>query len=188
MSTDDDYKLKGLTQQPVVAERHLDQSARESTAGSVTIRVHLPECVSTSMGATWRCGYAVFGLPGLPSSYDAELALKAGEVWFAEGEDALQALLVALGGIRSLVDEVEKEFGVVLVWPPRADWGHMLPKWVTQIFGREYERRLLDVMAEEEERMLQERAPNPYSWDDPRHLSQLRLYDTPDGDSNDAQE
>ncbi|HEV7957224.1 MAG TPA: hypothetical protein VGP10_08695, partial [Marisediminicola sp.] len=124
---------------------------------------------------TWRCGYALLGLPAIPAIYGPGHDLEPGEVWFAGGDDSFEALKFAFAHTRAMLDRVEEEFGVVYVWPPRADWGHLAPRWVEQEYGRQYEQRLLDVMEQEETRLSETRFPNPYEWTDPRHpREQLR--------------
>ena len=168
--------FKGSTRQPVVAERQL---VARGSANSLTIRVHQPELGTASTGQPWRCGSVLLGLPGIPSFYGPESELTADEVWFADGEDSLHALLIALADIRSMIDRVEEEFGVQYEWPPRLDWGHMVPQWITQIYGRKFEQHLTDVMLAEAERLINARTPNPYAWDDPRHPSQIMRHQWP---------
>jgi hypothetical protein len=162
---------KGTTHQPVIAERQLVR-ADGSDADVVTIRIHQPELRHPDAIHPWFCGYAIFGLPGIPEFYGPDVP-GPDEVWFGNGEDSFQALALAFADVRALVERVEQEFDVEYTWPARGDWGHMLPRWVTGYYGRQYERRLLDVMEAEETRMVEARFPNPYAWNDPRHPSQI---------------
>lgn len=50
-----------------------------------------------------------------------------GEVWFDSGEDSCAALTLVLADVRAMLVRVEEEFNVTYAWPPRADWGHMVP-------------------------------------------------------------
>jgi hypothetical protein len=92
-----------------------------------------------------------------------------GEAWFAACQDSFDALMMAFVYVRGMIDGVEGEFGVTYAWPPRADWGHMVPHWVSRAYGRQFEQRLLAVMLQEETRLIDARTPNPYAWIDPRH-------------------
>lgn len=152
----DETSFKGVTGAPVIAERQL---MREGSRDHATIRIHQPELGNTTADMPWRCGYIVEGLPGLPEMYGAEMTLVGGEVWFADGQDSLNALVVALANIRTLIDMVEEEYHCVYVWPLRERGGHMLPAMVTQAYGREHERSLLEAMDRESERILRKRKP-----------------------------
>lgn len=161
---------KGPTQQPVIAERQLIQVG---TNDSLTIHIHQPELGGAVPDWPWRCGFALLGLSAMPAFYGPESALADGDVWFADGQDSFDALMVALLYVRGMIDRVEEEFGVTYAWPVRADWGHMVPHWVTLTYGRAHEQRLLNVMEQEETRLIETRMPNPYAWDDPRHPSEI---------------
>jgi hypothetical protein len=160
---------KFITRQPVIAERTL---VARGTDDHLTLRIHQPELGGTVAEWPWRCGFVLEGLPSIPKYYGPDAALAQGEAWFVDGQDSFDALMVALIYVRGMIDCAEKEFGVRYVWEARADWGHMIPRWITLTYGRQFEERLLDVMGDEETRLLKARTPNPYAWDDPRHPSQ----------------
>ncbi|MDB6035824.1 MAG: hypothetical protein JWM16_6162 [Verrucomicrobiales bacterium] len=48
---------------------------------------------------------------------------------------------------------------MVLAWPPYADLGHMVPRWVSQHYGREFERRIIEAGEVEKARLIQARRP-----------------------------
>lgn len=145
--------FKGSTTQLVIAERELVYA---SGSQPVLIRVHAPELGAVWEGQSWRCGYSVTGLPGIPAFYDGD-TFEPEEVWFAGGEDSFAALALALAEIRALLDRVEEDFGVTLVWPPEADLGHMVPKWIPQHYGRAFERHIIDAGEAELSRLIEAR-------------------------------
>jgi hypothetical protein len=159
---------KGRTTQPVIAERQLTYA---SASQPIVITLHAPEKGAVWEGQSWRCGYHVSGLPGVPAFYDGD-TFEPDEVWFAGGEDSFEALALALMEIRALLDRVEEEFAVALTWPPQADLGHMVPQWINQHYGRDFEKCVIEAAEQEETRLIAARVPNPYAWDDPRHPSQ----------------
>jgi len=165
-----DSGLIGRTTQPVIAERAL---VRPGVAEPLVIRIHRPEPSPADPLLPWRCGFAFAGLPELAGLYEPPMVLDEGEVLFGFGEDSFHALTAALANVRGMLDHFEEELGVEFAWPPRAETGHRVPRAVTQMYGRAWERRLLEVMEQEEERLMAARTPNPYPWDDPRHPSQI---------------
>ena len=142
----------GRTAAPVIAERQL---AYGDPPEPIVVRVHAPEPGAVWPGQTWRCGYSVIGLPGIPAFYEGGTP-GPDEVWFAGGNDSFAAIVLALKEIRALLDRVEENSGVAIFWPVQAATGHHVPQWVSQDYGRGHEKRVLEVMEQEETRLALE--------------------------------
>jgi hypothetical protein len=105
-------------EQPWMARRAL----RRSSGGEVEVRIGAPEKVP---GGEWRCAFQVAISPD-------------SAVQYAYGLDQLQALLMALVGVRAVLDTS----GLELSWEGGEPGDHGMPFFVPQYFGLAFSRRL----------------------------------------------
>ena len=90
----------------VCAERELEyRDSSSGASGKVVVRIGVPE----PDGTHWRCATQLSGAPRL------------GEVFFAHGEDSLQALQLALDAIAIQLKALGK--GGVLTWDGESEIG-----------------------------------------------------------------
>ena len=147
--------FQGVTSQPVIAERQL---VRATDGGSVLIRLHAPEITPPDARGPdtlgWRCGFRIDGAPGVEEFWGV---LEPGEVFFAGGQDALAALVHAVGAFRSALGIAEDHRATQITWPLAPFGGHGVPEYVVDFGGPDVERRLAAAMQREWEAVMAER-------------------------------
>lgn len=149
------HGLKGVTSQPVIAERRL---VRATDGGSVLIRLHAPEITPPDPRGPdtpgWRCGFRIEGAPGVEEFWGV---LEPGEVFFAEGQDALAALVHAVQALRTALGISEDHRATQITWPSAPFGGHAVPQFVWDFGGPDVERRLVAAMQREWDAVMAER-------------------------------
>lgn len=142
----------GKPSQPLIAERQL---RRSDSGGAVRLRVYAPHACEGE--DPWICGYDIIGIPELQQL--PYLRRGDGEVFFAPGPDSFGALLTVWFDVRGILDLVEREFAVRFTAPGIDRFDHGVPATVFAANGREWERRLIEAMDRESERMRDENFP-----------------------------
>jgi hypothetical protein len=149
------HGLKGVTSQPVIAERRL---VRASDGGPALIRLHAPEVTPPDPRGPstppWRCGFWIEGVPGVEEFWGV---LEPGEVFFAEGQDALAALVHAVQAFRTALGIAEEKRAIPVTWPLAPLGGHGVPAFVWNFAGPGVERRLVAAMQGEWDAVMAER-------------------------------
>jgi len=140
--------------QPVIAERRL---RRTDSGGTAELRVFRPETGERGQPDAWLCGYDITGVPELEQlSY---LRREPGTVFFAPGNDSLDALVTAWSDIRGILDLLNREFAIGFTAPGVSSFDHGVPATVFSGNGPVWERRLREAMDREMDVLTAEGLP-----------------------------